>query len=145
MEPEKIRAFLEIIRNDWGFSVYRAVTDAKVALSSSEAVPFRLRLGSLSIDRTLTRSEFEAWIAGDLARVETTVDGLLAQQHLAAGDIDTVFLTGGTAYIPAVREIFERRFGADRIGEGDNFQSVAYGLALVGLENDLAPWLARRG
>lgn len=143
LEPEKIRAFLEIIRNDWGFSVYRAVTEAKVALSSAEAVPFRLRLGSLAIDREITRATFEGWIAPDLARVEATVDGLLAARSLAPGDVDTVFLTGGTAFIPAVRALFERRFGPERIGEGDNFQSVAYGLALVGLEDDLGPWRAR--
>ncbi|MGJ3264422.1 MAG: Hsp70 family protein [Salinarimonas sp.] len=143
LEPEKIRAFLEIIRNDWGFSVYRAVTDAKVALSSAEEVPFRLRLGSLAIDRTLTRAQFEGWITDDLARIEATVDRLLAERNLAPGDVDTVFLTGGTAFIPAVRALFERRFGAERIGEGDNFQSVAYGLALVGLEAEMGPWLAR--
>jgi hypothetical protein len=27
--------------------------------------------------------------------------------------------------------------------DGDNFQSVAFGLALIGLEDDLDPWLAK--
>ena len=103
-----------------------------------------LRIEEADIDRVVTRADFEGWIAEDLARVETTVDGLLAAQNLAPGEIDTVFLTGGSAFIPAVRGLFERRFGVERIGEGDNFQSVAYGLALVGLEADVEPWLARR-
>lgn len=143
LEPAKIAAFLEIVRNDWGFAVYRAVNDAKTALSDVEAVPFRLRLGSLAIERTITRADFEGWIAPDLARIERTVDDLLAAHRLSPDAIDTVFLTGGTSFIPAVRALFARRFGADRIGEGDNFQSVAYGLALVGLEEEMGPWLAR--
>lgn len=143
LEPEKVRAFLEIVRNDQGFAIYRAVSDAKVALSSADEVPFSLELGTFSLRRTIRRAEFEAWIAEDLARIESAVDGLLAERGLAPGEIDTVFLTGGTAFVPAVRALFERRFGAERIGDGDNFQSVAYGLALVGLEDDLAPWRAR--
>jgi hypothetical protein len=44
--------------------------------------------------------------------------------------------------IGAVRRVFEERFGAYRLASGENFQSVAFGLALIGLEDDLAPWLA---
>ena len=145
LEPEKIRAFLDIVRNDRGFAIYRAVSDAKVMLSSVEEAPFRLDLGALSIDRTITRGEFDAWIADDLARMDATVAGLLARESIAPSEIDTVFLTGGTSHVPAVRALFERRFGADKIAAGDPFQSVAYGLALVGQEAEIGPWLARAG
>jgi hypothetical chaperone protein len=43
-----------------------------------------------------------------------------------------VFLTGGSSFVPAVRRIFESRFGADRIRAGNEFTSVARGLALKG-------------
>jgi hypothetical chaperone protein len=145
LEPEAIATFLDIVRNDRGFALYQAVSQAKIALSREEATDFRLRLGRLSLDRTLTRADFEGWIADDLARIDTTVTRLLAERRLRPEEIDTVFLTGGSAQIPAVRRLFETRFGADRIGEGDHFQSVAYGLALVGLEEDLGPWRAGRG
>jgi len=45
-----------------------------------------------------------------------------------------VFLTGGTSFVPAVRRIFEARFGPDRVKTGNEFTSVAKGLALRGLE-----------
>jgi len=41
-----------------------------------------------------------------------------------------VFLTGGSSFVPAVRRIFEMRFGADKIRTGNEFTSVAHGLAL---------------
>jgi hypothetical chaperone protein len=43
-------------------------------------------------------------------------------------------LTGGSSLVPAVRRIFERRFGADRIRTGSEFTSVAQGLALKASE-----------
>jgi len=42
-------------------------------------------------------------------------DRVLARAGLAARQIDHVFVTGGSSLIPAVRALFERRFGADRI------------------------------
>ena len=48
--------------------------------------------------------------------------------------MDRVFLTGGTAFVPAVRRLFEARFGAERVSGGGEFVSVAEGLALIGQE-----------
>jgi hypothetical chaperone protein len=62
---------------------------------------------------------------------------------VSVDEIDSVFLTGGSSFIPAVRSVFETRFGTDRLADGENFQSVAFGLALIGLEDDVGPWLAQ--
>jgi hypothetical protein len=43
-----------------------------------------------------------------------------------------VFLTGGTSFVPAVRQIFTARFGMDRISAGGELVSVVEGLALIG-------------
>jgi hypothetical chaperone protein len=142
LAPDKIAKLLEVIRNDWGFNIYRAVSDAKISLSSAESTRFSLKLGGLDIDERITRTDFEHWIADDIARIEQTVDDLLAREGIDAGDVDSVFLTGGSSFIPAVRRVFATRFGDGRLAEGHNFLSVAYGLALIGLENDVEPWLA---
>jgi hypothetical chaperone protein len=44
--------------------------------------------------------------------------------------VDRVFLTGGTSFVPAVRRIFETRFTPTRVHTGNEFTSVAQGLAL---------------
>jgi hypothetical chaperone protein len=56
--------------------------------------------------------------------------------------IDRVFLTGGSSPIPAIRVMFNRRFGAERIATGGELTSIAHGLALIGEEPDLAAWAA---
>jgi hypothetical chaperone protein len=144
LSPDKIAKFLDVIRNDWGFNIYRVVANTKVKLSAAQRAGFVLKLGGIDIEREISRADFERWIAHDIQRIEETVDGLLEAEGVRVDDIDSVFLTGGSSFIPAVRRIFETRFGVDRLADGENFQSVAFGLALIGLEADLDPWLTRQ-
>jgi hypothetical chaperone protein len=138
-EPEKIAALVTLIEEDLGYQLHQAVERLKVELSREETATFRFRdgsseRGSATIEAKVTRAEFESWIAADLAAIEACVDGLLAATGVAARAVDRVFLTGGTSFVPAVRRIFTGRFGADRVRSGDEFISVARGLALRGLE-----------
>ena len=65
-----------------------------------------------------------------IARIAATVD--LALAEAGVGAVDRVFLTGGTSLVPAVRRLFTERFGSDLVTGGDEFVSVAEGLALIG-------------
>jgi hypothetical chaperone protein len=58
------------------------------------------------------------------------VDRLMAASRLSPGDIDRVFLTGGSSFVPAVRRIFTDRFGVEKVTGGEELTSVATGLAL---------------
>ena len=79
----------------------------------------------------MTRAAFQEWIAADLVAIGTAMDAALVKAGVAVAAVDAVFLTGGTSFVPAVRQLFEHRFAADRIHQGDAFQSVASGLALM--------------
>jgi hypothetical chaperone protein len=129
-EPEKIEALQTLIDEDLGYQLHRAVGRVKVELSSAETAEFRFRDGTMDIRATVERHEFETWIAEELAAIESSVDGLLATSGIDARSVDRVFLTGGTSFVPAVRRIFESRFGAERVVTGNEFTSVARGLAL---------------
>jgi hypothetical chaperone protein len=48
-------------------------------------------------------------------------------------DVDSVFLTGGSSFVPAVRRLFEATFGTARLRGGDELTTVARGLALRAL------------
>jgi len=128
-EPELIDHLLTLIEHNLGYHLYRSVEAVKLALSASEATEFDFDHDPIAIRRTITRAEFEDWIAPELADIETCVDGLLEATNTPAAKIDRVFLTGGSSLVPAVRAIFERRFGAGKISAGGEFISVASGLA----------------
>jgi hypothetical chaperone protein len=132
LEPEKIEALLALIDQDLGYQLHQAVQRTKNALSREETAPFVFSgpdAGTLDLRTSVTREQFERWIAPELMQIETAVDGLLAGSGANASQIDRVFLTGGTSFVPAVRRIFEARFPGKILG-GDEFTSVARGLAL---------------
>ena len=129
-EAKPIEALLYLIQNDLGYQLHRAVQQVKCALSEAETAAFHFDDGDVSIEKTVTRGDFEAWICEELAAIEGCVDNLLADSGVHPRDVDRVFLTGGTSFVPAVRRIFDSRFGRDRIRTGNEFTSVARGLAL---------------
>ncbi len=128
--PEMLALLIEMVERDLGFQLHQAIQRTKVELSHSEASEFRFAEPGLSIVRRVTRKEFDKWIADDLRRFRIGLDRLMASAGIGSGEVDRVFLTGGSSLVPAVRGLFEERFGADRIRVGDEFTSVAAGLAL---------------
>ena len=130
--PERLRDLIALIEDGLGHALYQAVSSAKAALSRSDATTLRFRHKDFAVERVITRAEFEGWISADLARLSATVDQVLADAGVTADQVDRVFLTGGTAFVPAVRNLFAVRFGADRLAGGGEFVSVAEGLALLG-------------
>ncbi len=129
-EPEKIEALLTLIEEDLGYRLHQAVQRTKMELSQREEAEFRFLEGGLEIRAHVSRQDFESWIAEELAAVEQCVDRLLENCGVPAQQVDRVFLTGGTSFVPAVRRIFTSRFGAERVVAGNEFTSVALGLAL---------------
>jgi hypothetical chaperone protein len=135
MEPDKIEALITMVNEDLGFQLHQAVQRLKFELSSAEAAEFRFVDGTLELRQVVTRAEFESWIADDLSAIEGCVDLLFETTGVSYSHVDRVFLTGGTSFVPAVRSIFEWRFGADRVRSGYEFTSVARGLALRAAES----------
>ena len=129
--PEQLAALVRLIEDEQGLALYHAVSEVKAALSGAEEAALDFHHRGFDLRRRITRAEFEGWIARDLARIAGCVDAALADARMADTMINHVFLTGGSAYVPAVRRIFETRFGADRLAGGGEFTSVAEGLALM--------------
>ena len=130
LEPEKIEALIAIVDQDLGYQLHQAVQRVKFALSQHESAEFRFHDGGLDLRIPITRREFETWITDDLGAIENAVDSLLGNANMLPRNVDRVFLTGGSSFVPAVRRIFANRFGKERIRGGHEFTSVAHGLAL---------------
>jgi hypothetical chaperone protein len=130
--PVRLRHLIALIEDELGYALYRAVSTAKAALSTSETTELRFAHRDFAIERTVTRADFEGWIADDLKRLGATVDQALAAAGVPHAAVDQVFLTGGTAFVPAVRRLFADRFGTAGLSGGGEFVSVAEGLARMG-------------
>lgn len=142
VEPEKLQLFVDLVEYDEGYPLYQAVSATKMALSEAEEAEFHFPPLGAAGRKTVRRADFEAWIADDLSRMEGALDEVLATTNTPAGTVDKVFLTGGTSFVPAVRRLFERRFGAERIESGGELLSIAHGLALIGESGEIERWAA---
>jgi hypothetical chaperone protein len=140
--PDLIGRMIALIEHEQGFPLYDAVGKLKRALSGSDHAEFHFAGGGIEIGADVRRADFEQWIADDLRRIEAAMDQALARAGAAPEAIDRVFLTGGSSLIPAIRALFNRRFGEERIATGGELTSIAHGLALIGEESDPAEWAA---
>jgi hypothetical chaperone protein len=140
LDPAQLLDFIALVELDLGFSLYRAVSAAKVALSTTDRVEFRFIDGNIDIRSTIARSDFEGWIREDLVRLGATVDQVLSKARIGPSEIEKVFLTGGTSFVPAVQQLFAERFGKEKLTSADQFESIAYGLALIGQTEDPDQW-----
>lgn len=132
-EPDGIEGLLHLVRSDLGYYLHQSVQKAKADLSQHEMTMLNYSDGIVEIHEPVKRVDFERWIAPELAEIERAVDRALMSAGCDKRDIERVFLTGGSSFVPAVRRIFENRFGESKIRAGNEFTSVARGLALRGL------------
>ena len=128
--PERLEAFLLLIKNELGYQLHEAVQRTKFELSAATEAEFAFESGPVTIRKRVTRADFEKWIAAEIASMSGCVDRLMDASGLASAGIDRVFLTGGSSFVPAVRRIFVERFGDGRVTGGEELTSVATGLAL---------------
>jgi hypothetical chaperone protein len=135
VRPDMIEALIHLIKHDLGYQLHQAVQKVKCDLSAHREAKFAFTDGDLTLDAVVYRADFESWIGPDLTQIETCVDSLLQQTSVARDDVDAVFLTGGTSFVPAVRRLFVSRFGEHKIRAGNEFTSVAMGLAWKAASN----------
>lgn len=133
-EPEKVAALIQIIIENLGYALYRAVEQTKVGLTEQEIAAFVFSQSIVHMEDSLERWKFESWIQEDIQTIAACVRSLLDQCGVKSSDIGSVFLTGGSSFVPVVRRFFSRTFGAGKLKSGEELTTVAKGLALRALE-----------
>jgi hypothetical chaperone protein len=133
-EPEKVKALIQIITENLGYALYSAVEQTKVGLTEAEIARFLFAQSTVQMDDLLERWRFESWIQDDIQKIAACTRSLLDQCGVKSSDIGSVFLTGGSSFVPVVRRFFSRTFGADKLKSGEELTTVAKGLALRALE-----------
>jgi hypothetical chaperone protein len=142
LDPDKLELFIDLVEHDEGYPLYQAISATKMALSGAEEAEFNFTPLGQAGKKMVKRANFETWIADDLARIEGALNEVLEKTHTPADQVDKVFLTGGTSFVPAVRRLFTDRFDAGKIESGGELLSIAHGLALIGESEDVAQWAA---
>jgi hypothetical chaperone protein len=132
-DRKKIDALIHLVNDDLGYYLYRAVERTKFELSDLPTTTFHFEDPPVTIKRHVLRREFETWMGPKLDALAACIDRLLTRCSVMPADVDSVFLTGGSSFVPAVRGLFEEKFGAARLRGGEELTTVARGLALRAL------------
>ncbi|MBC8071262.1 MAG: Hsp70 family protein, partial [Deltaproteobacteria bacterium] len=129
--PERIAALMHIIAANQAFHLHKSVERTKIELSQAPSTTFHYADGPVDIRTDVARSDFERWITPTTEAIAICLDDTLARANVRAQDVDCVFMTGGTAFVPVVRRQFEQRFGAGKLRSGDELMSISSGLAVL--------------
>lgn len=128
-QPENVKRLLDLIKNHYGFELFRAIDTAKKHLSDDDSAFVRFR--PLDLAEKILLDEFEDMIAGVVKKIEESVLDSLTAAAVKPGDVDRVILTGGTSQVPVISQSIIKIFGEEKILRPDFFSSVATGLGHV--------------
>jgi hypothetical chaperone protein len=129
-EPAKIRRLRHLIDERAGHWLAMRVEEAKIALSDTPEVTIELDRLDPAESLRVTRAGFADAIDGLVDQVGATVRALLADAGVAPERVDTVFFTGGSSGVAALRERIAAIVPQARRVEGDLFGSIGSGLAI---------------
>ncbi|WP_103332549.1 Hsp70 family protein [Pseudotabrizicola formosa] len=128
--PDLLDRLLAVLEHRRGHALAMAAEAAKIDLS--DQVQTRIAIAALTggRDKPLSRTGFEASVEHPVLRLTSGLAEVLRRAGVAPRDIGTVFMTGGSASLPVLRDAVTRCLPGTPIATGDMFGSVGTGLAL---------------
>lgn len=127
-EPAKVGRLLTVVRQGLGHRLAFAVEDAKIALSAQERAEVPLAFLEAGLAATATRVDFDRAIEAATDRLYRAASDCIAAAGLKPAAVDTIFLTGGSSRVPAVRAAIGKAAPSAPLAGGSDLLSVALGL-----------------
>ncbi|MCF8323768.1 MAG: Hsp70 family protein [Leadbetterella sp.] len=129
-KDHRVKNLQILISENLGYSFFKEIEKAKIMLTHEEKTELSFQNHGIDIEEEVSLIEFkDEIIAQNLSKIEEYLDRFLEEKGIAIESIDVVFMTGGTSLIKPLNQIFKDKFGEDKLKSGDNFNSVAMGLA----------------
>lgn len=125
-EPEKVKRLLKVWQQRLGYRLVRAAEESKIALSEQANVSTQLAFIEQSLETAISVQGLEAAIAQPLERIQEQVKMALDASGTRP---DVIYLTGGSARSPVLRQALQQQLPDIPLASGDDFGSVTAGLA----------------
>jgi hypothetical chaperone protein len=126
--PENVARLQKTIHQRLGHRIAFAVEDAKIALSNENRTVLPLDFLEYGLGGEITRGAFEDSIRDKTNRLHIVARKCIADAGVAPEAIQTIFFTGGSSRVPAVRDAIASAAPSAVAAEGSDFLSVAMGL-----------------
>jgi len=125
-----LKNLLTLIDKNLSFSLFQQIEKTKIDLTGSQTALFEFSKNEIEINEKVTIEEYTEIIEDDVLSISNYLEKFLEINQIDISEIDSLFLTGGTSMVNAIQKIFKEKFPVTPIHSGDNFISVAKGLAL---------------
>ena len=137
-KDRKFKNLLTLVDNNLGYSVFQSIEKTKIELSNLKLSTFTYSNMDIEINEEISIEQYNTIINKDIQKISVYLDEFMLNNNIRPEDIDSLFLTGGSSLVGAVQNLFKTRFPHIPLNSGDNFTSVAQGLAYSGylFEND---------
>ncbi|MEO4047785.1 Hsp70 family protein [Pseudomonas sp. CAU 1711] len=130
LDPSGIDRLLSLTEQRAGHWLAMQVEDSKIALTEHDSRLIDLSRIEDGLSALLDRALLDRAIDGLLERIRAGVNELLLKAGVSHGEIDTIFFTGGSSAIPALRQSVAALLPNARPTEGNSFGSIGSGLAI---------------
>ena len=130
VDPTGIDRLLSLTEQRAGHWLAMQVEDSKIALTEQDSRLIDLSRIESGLSALLDRPLFDRAIDGLLERIRVGVNELLLKAGVGHEQIDTIFFTGGSSSIPALRQSVAALLPNARATEGNSFGSIGSGLAI---------------
>ncbi|MFA6086702.1 Hsp70 family protein [Mucilaginibacter sp.] len=128
----QFKNLITLIEHNLGYSVFQSIEKTKITLTNADSSMFSYHKMDIKIEEEISLGVYEEVIAKDVARIANYLDEFMLQNSIDPENIDSLFLTGGTSMMGSIQKLFKNRFPHVNLNSGDNFKSVAKGLAYSG-------------
>ncbi len=127
---DEVGMMIEIVEDRLGHRLVGEVEAAKIVLSDADTTEFAFELRDDTIRTTMTAPDLAAALEGSVERIEATIGEALKRAGVAAEEVDSLILTGGSTQVPVVANRLRALFPAAELVRTDVLGSVGLGLAL---------------
>ena len=132
-EPALLDRLVRVVEEQRGHTLAMEVEEAKIALSDKRRADIPLEWVMPGLSAEIGRPDLVNHTRQLADRIAARIKNCLIQAGLTAGDIDAVFLTGGSVRLAHVRTAIRKAVPSARLVEGDTFGAVGKGLTLEAL------------
>ena len=125
--PECIKRFVKLRDDKQNHHLVRSSEQCKIALSKADHYTLQLAYIEKDLAETIDRQRFAEAVNRPVTKMAALMDEAIQQ---AGCKPDLVYVTGGSAQSPVIRQAIKQKIGDVKVVDGDHFGSVASGLTV---------------
>jgi hypothetical chaperone protein len=132
-DGNRLGAVDSILYSGYAYQFYRAIEQAKIALSVAPSTAIEFHRPGLDVSIPVQRNEFERLISKPMHAVRSEILRALKDAGIGPDNVSLVLRTGGSSRVPAFVRILEEMFDPSVIQERPVYTTVVHGLAMYAL------------